>query len=286
MIKAFSYLFSLGILGFLTFIFCKLTWDSVYPFSNFHLFDFGYWDFRTESFKALSMFYGSFVVSFISLIISIPIGIGAAIFLSEYLTGAKRAVSKVLIELLAGIPSVVYGLLGVVFLSPWIRPTVMFFGGNSGDSLLTAGILLAIMVLPTVVTFSDDALRCVSRKVREGSLGLGMSKSQTILYVVLPQAKKGIVGAIMLALGRAIGETIAIYMVIGRSDKPFSFNDFSINNIFESGQTITTKLGGTETFIGYGNQSHWQALMALGLCLWLMVGILSFVTSKIQGKYY
>ena len=114
----------------------------------------------------------------------------------------------------------------------------------------------------------------------------GMSKSQTILYVVLPQAKKGIVGAIMLALGRAIGETIAIYMVIGRSDKPFSFNDFSINNIFESGQTITTKLGGTETFIGYGNQSHWQALMALGLCLWLMVGILSFVTSKIQGKYY
>lgn len=213
------------------------------------------------------MLFGTLMVAGIALSIAFPIGLGAAIFTSEYLKGKTRATSKILIEFLAGIPSVVYGLLGIVYLREWLNSPLERWGG--GDSILTAGLLLSLMLLPTMMSVSDDALRCVPKAMRELGYALGLSRLQTILAVVLPAARSGILSATLLSFGRAIGETIAVYLVIGRSDR--SLNQlFSLETIFQPGQTITTKLGGSEVAIAYGDTAHWSALMALGVFLWLV----------------
>lgn len=241
----------------------------------------GYWDFRSESFRALSMVFGSLVVASLSVLVALPLALGAAIYISEFAKGKTRYLLKVAIELLAGIPSVVYGLLGIAFVLPWIAPYIMAMGGMTGDSLLAATILLSIMVLPTLITFSDDALRCVSKAMREEGLSLGLSRLQVIFKIVIPYAKKGLLATLMLAYGRAIGETIAIFMVIGRMDLPFGKETLTLQSLISAGQTLTTKLGGAELSIAYGDQSHWQAMMGLGLILWLLVITFSWVGTRL-----
>ena len=243
-----------------------------------------YWDYSTEKFNALTMLLGTVTVSIIALFISVPIGLGAAVYTSEYSKGLVRAVAKIMIELLSGVPSVVYGLLGVVVLMPLLQSIIAKFGGQSSGTVITAGILLAVMVLPTIITFSDDALRCVPRMFREEGFALGLSKSQVIWSVVFPNAKKGLVAAIMLAWGRAIGETIAVFLVIGRSDRPFSMTDSFFDYLILPGQTLTSKLGGTELSLAYGDMSHWSAMMGLGLLLWLFVGGIAFLSDKLSAS--
>lgn len=245
-----------------------------------------HWSFHERTFGALSMLYGTLVVSFIAIVIAFPLGLGAAIFVSEFLTGKARAFAKVSIELLAGIPSVVYGLLGVLYLREWIFPVISKWGAVSGDCLLTGGILLAVMILPTMMTLADDALRCVPRRTREATWGLGLSKRQAILAIVLPQAWPGIFGAAILAFGRAFGETIAVYLVVGRADQSLPESLFSLKAWIEAGQTMTTKLGGSESAIAYGDAGHWSALMALGFILWLMVGILGYLSQCFMSRGY
>jgi phosphate transport system permease protein len=269
---------------FLIYLLASLLYEARGTILSQELFTPGFWDFRSHAFHALSMFWGSFIVSMISLILAIPLGLGAAIFCSEYLRGRRRAICKVAIEMLAGVPSVIYGLLGMVFLGTLMAKPLTELGGESGDSLLTAGILLAVMILPTVMTFSDDALRCVPKKFRENALSLGLTQAQTIFCSVLPQARKGILAAIMLAWGRAVGETIAIYMVVGRADAPFVWQDLSIQSIVRAGQTLTTKLGGSEIAIAYGDHHHWGALMGLGVYLWVSVGIASYAGERMFNK--
>ena len=285
MIRSLAIAISTGVLCFFGYLFLRMFIEAVPSFAGVGLFKFGYWDYREGIFHAASMLYGTAVVSIIALLLAVPIGLGAAIFISEFISGKLRASAKFGIELLAGIPSVVYGLLGVTFLSRWLSEPLMALGGASGDSLLTAGILLGTMILPTMVAFSDDALRCVPRAMRESAWGLGMSKMQAILHVVLPQSRRGIVSAAMLAWGRAIGETVAIYLVVGRSDQSFSLSSLSWHSLANAGQTMTTKLGGAEIAMAYGDRSHWSALMALGIYLWLAVGIVSYLSeSLIKGR--
>ena len=230
------------------------------------------------------MVWGSVVVAVIALGLAFPVGLGASIFVSEYLTGKKRAAAKMAIELLAGVPSVVYGLLGVAFLRNWIFSPLQSMGAPSSDTLFTGGVLLAIMVLPTMMSFSDDALRCVPRRIREAGWGMGLSHSQTVLTLVLPQAKSGILGAVMLSFGRAIGETIAVFLVIGRSDQLFSPESFSLTSVLRAGQTLTTKLGGSEISIAYGDPHHWSALMALGGLLWIGIAALTYFSEFVLPK--
>lgn len=246
-----------------------------------------HWNFRQSAFGALAMIYGTCVVSFVALALAFPVGLGAAIFVSEILAGKTRAAAKMTIELLAGIPSVVYGLLGVVFLRQWLQDPLTRLGASSGDSLFTAGLLLALMILPTMMTFSDDALRCVPRLFRETARGLGLTRRQAVWHVVLPQARSGILGAALLSLGRAIGETIAVYLVIGRADRPLPRNILSVDAWIDAGQTLTTKLGGAETAIAYGDSRHWSALMALGASLWIAIAFLTYASERLflrQGR--
>jgi phosphate transport system permease protein len=230
------------------------------------------WFFRQKQFGALPMIYGSVVVAAIALAIAAPLGLGAAVFISEYLPGKLRLAIKVLIELLAGIPSVVYGLLGILLLRDWVYDAFERFEPLSGDTLLTAGILLAVMVLPTIVTLSDDALRSVPAAQRRAARGLGLTRAETVLAVSLPQARRGLGSALLLALGRALGETIAVFLVVGRQDNNMPSDVFTLRPLLESGQTLTSKLGGSEVNIGYGDPLHWGAIVGLGLILLILTG--------------
>lgn len=228
-----------------------------------------------EVYGALPMIYGTGVVTFIAVCLALPLAIGSAIITSEVLSGRFRLVIKMMMELLAGIPGVVYGLLGIAILTTVVKNTFNLIDGNS---FFTAGILLSIMILPTVMTLSEDALRSVPREYRDQSLALGLKGSETIIYAVLPGAMKGIAGAVLLGIGRAMGETISVMLVIGSLDRiPQPFY-----NIFTTGQTITSKLGreGAEALgVGY----HWNALAGLGLILFLMVMGIAFIGNTIVG---
>ena len=222
-----------------------------------------------ESYGALPMLYGSFFVTALACILVLPLALAVALFTSEFLSSSYRRFVKAILELLAGVPGIIYGLLGVSFLSLWIKN---IFGLLDGNTLMTAGCLLSIMILPTVLTLSEDAMHAVPAEYRDNALGLGLSKWQAAISVVLPQALPGIVGAVLLGIGRAMGETIAVMLVVGSLDRipdPWF-------NIFTSAQTIPSKLG-REAAEAIGEGTHWSALMALGLTLFLMVFLITLL---------
>ncbi|MDQ3625109.1 MAG: phosphate ABC transporter permease subunit PstC [Verrucomicrobiota bacterium] len=242
------------------------------------------WFFRQSEFGTLPMIYGSIAVSLVALVLAAPLGMGAAIFTAEYLPRPVRLAVKVLIELLAGVPSVVYGLLGILLLRDWIYEGFARFEPLSGDTLLTAGVLLAVMILPTVVTLSDDALRGVPATQRLAARALGLTRSEAILHVALPQARFGLGAALLLALGRAFGETIAVFLVVGRQDNNLPEHWWAPGKLLESGQTLTSKLGSSETNIAYGDPLHWAAIAGLGLILLLLTGGLTVLGASFARR--
>lgn len=253
----------------------SLLWQSRFLL-DYGLFDFltgADWYYRDQAFGALAMIYGSVAVSAIALILALPVGLGSAILASEYMPRGLRLVFKSTVELLSGIPSVIYGLIGVLFLREWVYHLFSPFDPISGDALLTAGILLAVMILPTVTTLSDDAFRAVSSHQRAAARGLGLTRAETILRVVLPQATPGILTAGLLGLGRALGETIAVFLVVGRQDNQLPGHLFSLETLLAPGQTLTSKLGGPEVQIAYRDPLHWSALIGLALLLLMLVAL-------------
>ncbi len=230
------------------------------------------WFYRLHQFGTLPMIYGTVAVSVIALLWAVPLGVGAAIFTAEILPARPRLAVKIAVELLAGIPSVVYGLLGILFLRNWVYQLLASFDPLSGDSLLTAGLLVGVMVLPTVLSLSDDALRGVSALQRQAARGLGLNRAETIVSVVLPQAGPGIAAAVLLAFGRSLGEMIAVFLVVGRQDNQWPEPLWSLRPLMESGQTLASKLGSSETNLAYGDPLHWAAMVSLGLVLLILVG--------------
>ena len=185
------------------------------------------WDPVKEQFGALPFIYGTLVTSFLALLIATPIGLGVAIFLNEVAVSKVRIVVSFLVEMLAAIPSVVYGLWGIFVLAPWLRETVepalakwfgfipLFQGTPLGFGMLAGGLILAVMILPTIAAISGEVMAAVPNEQREAALALGATKWEMIRIAVLPYAKSGILGGVMLGLGRALGETMAVTMVIG-----------------------------------------------------------------------
>ena len=230
------------------------------------------WNPPTQQFGILTMLYGTILVTSIALFLAIPLGIFTAFFTSEILPSKYRILVKSMLELLAGIPSIIYGLIGVAFLSIWVQNV---FDLQTGRTFLTAGVLLAIMILPTVITLTDDALQNVPDKYREAALGLGLYKYEVVKYALLPIAKRNIVGAILLAFGRAMGETMAVMLVIGSLDKiPQPFY-----NVLSSGQTITSKLGREISESSFGSV-HFSAMIFMGLLLLSIVMVLTIVAQR------
>lgn len=246
------------------------SWDAITNV-GWGLFSFN-WNPSIQEFGILPMIYGTIAVTLIALVIAVPLGIFTAIFTSEILPTKYRLSIKSILELLAGIPSIIYGLIGIAFFSIWVQD---IFDLQSGRTILTAGILLGIMILPTVITLTDDALQNVPSSYREASKGLGLYKYEVIKNSILPIAKSDIIGAILLAFGRALGETMAVMLVIGSIDK---IPD-SIFNWLNPGQTITSKLGREIAESSYGS-THFSTMIFMGLILFVFVLLLTFFAQK------
>ncbi|MHA3772158.1 phosphate ABC transporter permease subunit PstC [Verrucomicrobiota bacterium sgz303538] len=279
MTRAWSLVFSIITVGFFAALVAVFAWQSVPVWGQEGA---SYvtgekWFYRAHQFGVLPMIYGTIVVAGVALCLAAPVGVASAIFTAEYLPRRARIAVKVLIELLAGIPSVVYGLLGILLLRDWVYELFERFEISSGDTLLTAGVLLAVMILPTVVTLSDDALRSVPSLQRRAARALGLNRAETIFAVSLRQSAPGLVSALLLGLGRALGETIAVFLVVGRQDNNVPEKWLSLRPLLDSGQTLTSKLGGSETNIAYGDPLHWAAVVGLGLLLLAIVAGVTFL---------
>ncbi|NLL90004.1 MAG: phosphate ABC transporter permease subunit PstC, partial [Dehalococcoidales bacterium] len=213
-----------------------------------------------DQYGILAMIVGSIAVTVVSMIMAVPLGIACAILLAEVAPLKVRNILRPAVELLVGIPSVVYGLVGLVLLVPIIENI-----GGSGFSILTASIVLMVMVLPTIISISEDSIRAVPASYREGALALGATKWQTIKGVVLPAAKSGIGAAIVLGMGRAIGETMAMIMVIGNS---IAFP----HSLLDAARTLT---GNIALEINYATGIHESALFATGVVLFIFILLLN-----------
>lgn len=216
----------------------------------------------------LAMILGSVLVTLGAIGLGVPLSLAAAIFLAEVAPSHVREVVRPAIELLAGIPSVVYGLFGMVVLVPMIR-NLSSVPGNSGFGLLSASIVLAVMVLPTITNIAEDAIRAVPREFRDGSLALGATHWQTIVGVTLPAARSGIMAAIILGVGRALGETMAMIMVIGNSIRmPGPLNNNPLTLFLSQARTLT---GNIAVEITYATGLHEDALFATGVVLFVLI---------------
>ncbi|MBN1327136.1 MAG: phosphate ABC transporter permease subunit PstC, partial [Candidatus Cloacimonetes bacterium] len=218
-------------------------------------------------FGILSLLIGSLVVTFGALLISIPLGLGSAIYISEIAGPRTKEIIKPIIELLAGIPSVVYGLFGMAFLSPFL---IRVFGIPSGLNALSASIILGIMVVPIISSMSEDALSTVPKSLREASLALGANRWETIMRVVLPAARSGVLGSIILGFGRAIGETMVVIMVAGGAAQiPSSLFD----PVRPMTSAVASEMG--ETVFG---SPHFHALFGIAVILFIITFITNLIT--------
>ncbi len=223
-----------------------------------------------KSFGLLPMIIGSLYVTLGAMVIGVPFGLACAIVLTEFASKPIRQVIKPVIELLAGIPSVVYGFMGVVILVPFIRTK---FGGP-GLSVLAASIILGIMILPTIISISVDSLQALPPAFREGSLAMGATKWQTVRMVLLPAARSGIIASIILGMGRAIGETMAVIMVAG--------NAISIpQSLLSPVRTLTSNIA---LEMGYAAGEHREALFATGVILFIIIMILNTVANVTSSR--
>ena len=224
-----------------------------------------------EEFGLLAMIAGSVLVTIGAIVLGVPLAVGVAIFLAEVAPVRVRAIVRPAVELLAGIPSVVYGLFGLVVLVPLVRQIPV--SGNTGFGLLSASIVLAVMILPTVTNIAEDAIRAVPRDYKEGSLALGTTHWQTIVGVILPAARSGIVAAVILGMGRALGETMAMIMVIGNSViVPRLLNDNPLTLFLSQARTLT---GNIAVEISYATGLHESALFATGVVLFVLIMIVN-----------
>jgi phosphate transport system permease protein len=226
------------------------------------------WRPQLDAYGILSMIAGSCLVTLGAIILGVPLSVCAAIFLAEVAPDSIRNIVRPTVELLAGIPSVIYGLFGMVVIVPAIAD-IFPVEGNSGYSLLAASIVLAIMIAPTVTNITEDAIRAVPREYKEGALALGTTHWQTIARVMLPAARSGIVAAIILGIGRALGETMAMIMVIGNAiAMPAPLNDNPLTLLLSPARTLT---GNVAVEINYATGVHRSALFATGVVLFVAI---------------
>ena len=217
-----------------------------------------------------AMIVSSLLVTIGAMVLGVPLGLACAIVLAEFSSARLRAFLKPTLELLAGIPSVVYGFLGVI----WLVPLIRNYLGGPGLSLLAAAVILGIMILPTIVSISIDALTAVPDIYRDGSIALGATEWQTVRRVVLPAASSGIITAVILGMGRAVGETMAVIMVAGNAIKlPAS--------ILDPVRTLTSNIA---LELGYAAGRHREALFATGIVLFIIIMILNLSATLITRR--
>ena len=231
------------------------------------------------SFGAVPVFTGTLLITAISMFVAVPLGLFSAVYLAEYAHARVRKLVKPILEILAGIPTVVYGFFAAILIAPVLRDSAAPLGVSiSSESALAAGLVMGVMIIPFVSSLSDDVIHAVPNSLREGSLGLGATQAETIRQVVLPAALPGIVGAVLLAVSRAIGETMIVVMAAGLAAKLTA-------NPFEAVTTVTvqivTLLVGDQEF----DSAKTLAAFALGLVLFLVTLALNVVALHVVRRY-
>jgi len=222
------------------------------------------------SFGILPMILGSIYVTAGAAVVGVPVGVLTAVFMAKYCPKKLYRILKPAINLLAGIPSIVYGFFGLVVIVPFIRDT---FGG-AGSSMLAASILLGIMILPTIVGISESAIRAIPQSYYEGALALGASHERSTFFVVLPAAKSGIMAAIVLGIGRAIGETMAVIMVAGNQARMPA-------GLLKGVRTLTANI---IIEMGYAAELHREALIATSVVLFVFILIINLLLSLLKRR--
>jgi len=221
-------------------------------------------------FGIFPMIVGSIMVTVGAIIVGVPIGLLMAIFMALFCPDSIHKFLKPVVDLLAGIPSIIYGFFGLVVIVPFVREN---FEGN-GYSIFTASILLGIMILPTIISVSESAIRAVPAFYNEGALALGATTEISAFKVVVPAAKSGVVAAVVLGVGRAIGETMAVMMVVGNQPR-------LANSIFQGIRTLTTNI---VMEMGYATDLHRGALIGTGVVLFVFIIIINLSMSLIKNK--
>jgi phosphate transport system permease protein len=225
-----------------------LTSTNWYPQSQEH-----------PEYGALAIIVGSVYVTICSLVIAVPIGVMAAVFLSDIAPFSVRQVCKPIIEILAAIPSVAYGVFAVMVVAPWLQNTLGF---STGTNALNASLILSVMALPTIISVAEDALSAIGREIREASYGLGATRAETMIKIVIPAAHSGIIAAVILGMMRAIGETMVVWMASGNASRiPSPWWDLS-----QSVRTMTATIAGELGEVPKGTD-HYYVLFAIGLLL-------------------
>ena len=228
------------------------------------------WKPGNDKYGIFPMILGSIYVTGGALVIGVPVGILMSIFMARFCPAKLYKILKPVVDLLAGIPSIVYGFFGLVVLVPFIREN---FKGN-GQSILCASILLGIMILPTIIGASEPTIRAVDQSFYEGALALGATHERSVFTVIVPAAKSGIFAAVVLGVGRALGETMAVMMVVGNQPRV-------PDSIFKGVRTLTTNI---VLEMGYATDLHREALIATGVVLFVFILIINLCFSLIKRK--
>lgn len=224
------------------------------------------------SYGILSMIVGSIYVTGGAILIGVPIGLMCAVFLAEFCPDRFYKIVKPAVNLLAGIPSIIYGFFGMEVIVPFVRDKM---GGN-GYSIMSASIILGIMILPTIISISESAIRAVPESYAEGSYGIGATKEETVFKVVVPAAKSGVLTSIILGIGRAVGETMAVVMVAGNAVMPLDKIE-----LLKPIRTLTTNI---VTEMSYASGLHESALISTGVVLFVFIVILNASLSAVKSK--
>ena len=278
-IKYIFFLFSLVSIVVLGLIVLSLFREGIPLFERVSVKDFllgreWYPTYDPPSFGILSLIVGSFIVTLLSTLIAVPLGVLAAIYISEIAPQKIKIILKSVIELLAGLPSVVLGFFGMVIVAPWMQET---FDLPTGLNIINASVILALMAIPTISSISEDALYAVPREFKEASYALGATRFETIIRVILPAALSGISTAVMLGMARAIGETMVVLMVAGGSAAiPTSLFD----SVRPMPASIAAEMGETPF-----RSLHYQALFAIGMVLFFLTLIFNLVADYVSHKF-
>lgn len=228
------------------------------------------WRPNNDLYGILPMILGSAYVTLGAIVVGVPIGILTAVFMARFCPDSMYRFLKPAVELLAGIPSVVYGFFGLVVMVPFIRDNI----GGTGSSMLTASLLLAMMILPTLISVAEAALRAVPNSYYESALALGAGHVRSVFFTIVPAAKSGIMAAIILGLGRAVGETMAVIMVAGNQAR-------MPQGLLEGVRTMTTNI---VIEMGYAADMHRDALIATAVVLFIFILIINLTFSYLKGK--
>ena len=232
------------------------------------------WQAGNGLFGIFPMIIGSIYVTAGAIIVGVPIGILAAVFLARFCPKPLYRIMKPGVELLAGIPSVVFGFFGLMIIVPWVRDTFRPYYGGNGLSLFSAALLLGIMILPTIISISESAIRSVPDKYYQGALALGATHERSVFRTVVPAAKSGIMAGIVLGIGRAFGETMAVIMIAGNQA-------WIPDNMFQGIRTLTANI---VMEMGYAQDLHREALIATGVVLFVFILIINTLFSILKRR--